>query len=139
MARSGRVGRPARAIAALVAVALLLPSAADGKIRDPHERRAAKRCAHGHVSGCLKRAALHHHIDYRLLRSIAWCESRLQPRAYNPSGAGGLMQFMPGTWASNRYAAHSRYSAKWAALGGAWLIRRVGTGPWAASRHCWGQ
>jgi hypothetical protein len=48
------------------------------------------------------------------------------------------MQFMPGTFAETPYWRHSIFSAKWNTLAGAWLMRRVGTGPWAASRHCWG-
>lgn len=130
-----------RATIGLVVAALALGAATTAHpatIRDPVERHAATRCAHGHVPACLRRAAIRHHVPYRLLRTIAWCESRLQPGAYNPSGAGGLMQFMPATWQTTPYHRHSRFAAKWAALGGAWLIRRVGTGPWAASRHCWG-
>ena len=30
-----------------------------------------------------------------------WCESRYNPSAYNASGASGLFQFMPRTWAAN--------------------------------------
>jgi len=36
----------------------------------------------------------------QLLR-VAFCESRYNPGAYNASGAAGLFQFMPGTWAAN--------------------------------------
>lgn len=30
---------------------------------------------------------------------ILHCESEWNPNAYNPSGASGIAQFMPGTWA----------------------------------------
>lgn len=37
----------------------------------------------------------------QLLR-VAWCESRFDPNAYNPShGDSGLFQFIPGTWRAN--------------------------------------
>ena len=130
-----------RATIGLVVVALALGAAATahaGSIRNPAERHAAERCDHGRVNACLKRAAIHYRVSYALMRSIAWCESRLQPRAYNPSGASGLMQFMPGTWQATPYRARPVFSAKWNALAGAWLLRRQGTGPWTASRHCWG-
>jgi soluble lytic murein transglycosylase-like protein len=34
-----------------------------------------------------------------LLKAIAWCETRLDPCAVSPTGARGLMQFMPATFA----------------------------------------
>jgi hypothetical protein len=55
--------------------------------------------------------------------------------------ATGLMQFKPSTYAASPYAKHGKasiFEAKWNALAGAWLITRVGTSPWAASRRCWG-
>jgi soluble lytic murein transglycosylase-like protein len=47
-----------------------------------------------------------------LLR-VAWCESRYNPSAINArSGASGLFQFMPGTWAANSVrAGHAGASA----------------------------
>ncbi len=118
----------------LVVVALALSAAATAHAKRP----AAKRCGQAHPVACLKMAAHRHGVSFALLRSIAWCESRLIPTARNPSGASGLVQFMPGTWANTPYARRSPFRARWNALAGAWLIRRVGTGPWAASRHCWG-
>lgn len=37
-------------------------------------------------------------IEPALLKSIAWCETRLDPCAVSPTGAQGLMQFMPATF-----------------------------------------
>lgn len=37
-------------------------------------------------------------VSYGWLRRVALCESGLNPRAYNASGASGLFQFMPGTF-----------------------------------------
>ncbi len=43
--------------------------------------------------------------------NIARCESGLNPGAYNPSGASGLFQIMPGTWAGTSQAGSSPYNA----------------------------
>ncbi|GAC1367697.1 MAG: hypothetical protein NVS2B12_40640 [Ktedonobacteraceae bacterium] len=41
---------------------------------------------------------------------VAECESSLNPYAYNPSGATGLFQIMPGTWAGTSQAWSSPYN-----------------------------
>ncbi len=46
----------------------------------------------------LKRAALQYGIDWRLLASLMYEESRFDPRALGPGGSAGLFQFMPATW-----------------------------------------
>lgn len=43
--------------------------------------------------------------------AVATCESGLNPNAYNPSGAAGVFQIMPGTWASTSQAGQSVYNA----------------------------
>lgn len=42
-----------------------------------------------------KRVARRHHLDWRLLSAIAFCESRFNPEAQSPRGAVGMMQVMP--------------------------------------------
>jgi soluble lytic murein transglycosylase-like protein len=97
-------------------------------------------CSDARPVPCILRAALHHHVSFRLQLAIARCESGLKAGAMNAGGSGssGLMQFMPGTFAATIYRWRSIMSAKWNALAGAWALRHWGTGPWTASRSCWG-
>lgn len=122
------------------------------------ERVAAKQCSQTRVVPCIRRAAILYRQSFSLMRSIARCESGLNPYAYNGASgnrqpvitdkSSGLFQFMPGTFAGSRYAHRKirwrgRYwsaiwSAKWNALAAGELLRRSGTWPWISSRHCWG-
>lgn len=103
------------------------------------ERVARKRCDNRHVVACIQRAALHRRLSFALLRKVAVCESGLDPFEVEPStDAEGLFQFEGPTWGGTPYGRHSRQSAKWNALGAAWLIQRGGLGPWTASEPCWG-
>jgi soluble lytic murein transglycosylase-like protein len=96
-------------------------------------------CSQAHPIACIRRAAMHWRVSFYLQLAIARCESQLRPWVLNGGGSGssGLMQFMPGTFASTPYGSRWILSAKWNALAGAWLLRG-GTGPWTASRACWG-
>lgn len=145
----GRLRRFVLAAATIAAAVLLVPVVSPAKpgCNTPEcERRVQrKQCNAGNVSACLRVAARRHGVDHGLLRSIAWCESRFQARAINPTPVGaqrehatGVMQFLPSTFAATPYRGRSIMSAKWNTLAGAWLIRRVGTGPWTESRPCWG-
>lgn len=46
----------------------------------------------------IEQAALRHGVNPGELLAVAWCESRFNQRALSPSGAMGLLQFMPATW-----------------------------------------
>jgi hypothetical protein len=52
-------------------------------------------------------AAIKHRVDPRLLWTVAWLESRFQPRAISSAGARGMMQFMPAT--ARRYGLRDPY------------------------------
>lgn len=60
---------------------------------------------------------------------IVWCESRGDPNAYNPfSGASGLFQFIPSTWATTApaagYAGASPFDPTANVASAAWLANR---------------
>jgi membrane-bound lytic murein transglycosylase F len=46
----------------------------------------------------LRKEGREHGIDWRLLASIMYEESRFDPQAVGPGGSAGLFQFMPATW-----------------------------------------
>src|SRR4051812_32398132 len=86
------------------------------------------------ISRCfIRRAARHYHQSLSSAYYIAHRESRYDYKATNSSsGAAGLYQFMPRTWASTPYRKHSPYSPRWAALAAMWMWKHGGQYHWAA-------
>jgi hypothetical protein len=67
----------------------------------------------------------------RWAMNVAWCESRYHPTSVNSdSGASGLFQFLPSTWAFTPYARYSPFDPKYNALAAAWLYARSGPNQW---------
>jgi hypothetical protein len=113
-------------------------------------------CSQTHVVPCIRRAALHHRVSFRLQLAIARCEAgpSLNPLAvFGNAGnrarfsfawlavrdlSAGIMMFKPSTFLGLGYPASGILTAKYSALAGAKLMRQVGTAPWASSRGCWG-
>jgi hypothetical protein len=63
---------------------------------------------------------------------VANCESHYNPYAVNSSsGASGLFQFLPSTWARSPYAGQSVFDPKANAQAAAWLYQRSGPGQWS--------
>jgi len=63
---------------------------------------------------------------------VARCESGYNPNATNPSsGAAGLFQFEPATWAHTPWAADSVYSPEPNALAAAWLYNQDHGAAWS--------
>lgn len=63
--------------------------------------------------------------------NVAWCESRYHPNSVNSSsGASGLFQFLPSTWAFTPYAAYSPFDPRYNSLAAAWLYQRDGPSQW---------
>jgi hypothetical protein len=63
--------------------------------------------------------------------NVAYCESRYHPNSVNTdSGASGLFQFMPGTWAGTPWASQSPFDPVANAQAAAWLYSRYGPGRW---------
>jgi len=65
---------------------------------------------------------------------VAKCESNYNPYAVNrSSGASGLFQFLPSTWAASPYHAQSVFDPSANAHAAAWLYQRSGPGQWVCS------
>src|SRR5215831_16599184 len=65
---------------------------------------------------------------------VAKCESNYNPYAVNrSSGASGLFQFLPSTWAGSPYRAQSVFDPTANAHAAAWLYQRSGPGQWVCS------
>lgn len=65
---------------------------------------------------------------------LAFCESTLNPLAVNRiSGAAGLFQFMPRTWAATPWRDRSPFDPSANAAAAAWLYQRYGAGQWDCS------
>jgi hypothetical protein len=63
---------------------------------------------------------------------VAMCESHDNPSAYNAAtGASGLFQFMPGTWAHTPYASSSVFDASANARAAAWLYAQDNGSAWS--------
>jgi resuscitation-promoting factor RpfB len=53
------------------------------------------------IESIIRDAAAAQGADPEQLLRVTYCESRFNPGAYNASGASGLFQFLPSTWAVN--------------------------------------
>jgi uncharacterized protein YabE (DUF348 family) len=80
------------------------------------------------IETIIRDAAAAHGADAEQLLRVAYCESRFNPGAYNASGASGLFQFMPRTWAANSvragYAGASAFDPVASANVAAWMFVR---------------
>lgn len=78
------------------------------------------------IEAIIRDAAAAQGADAEQLLRVAYCESRLNPGAYNASGAAGLFQFMPATWAANSvragYAGASVFDPVASANVAAWMF-----------------
>ncbi len=70
--------------------------------------------APGEIAAIVRAAAEKWGADPDTLLRVAWCESRYNPSAYNyASGASGLFQFMPATFARNSVRAGLGDASVW--------------------------
>jgi hypothetical protein len=91
------------------------------------EKRRARRQTQGEVVSAIRLGALAYHQSSGTLLRKASCESHLWPWAHNPSGASGLFQFLPSTWASTPFGSFSIWNPFAQALAAAWM-HQVGRG-----------
>ena len=87
------------------------------------------------IEAIVREAAARQGADAEQLLRVAWCESRFNPGAYNASGASGLFQFMPRTWASNSfnagYGGASPFDPVASANVAAWMFARGSASLWS--------
>jgi len=86
------------------------------------------------IETIIRDAAAAQGADPDQLLRVAYCESRYNPGAYNASGAAGLFQFMPGTWAANSvragFAGASAFDPVASANVAAFMFARGQAGQW---------
>ena len=68
-------------------------------------------------------------VDWGL--RVAACESGYNPNAYNPDGASGVFQFMPGTFRGTPYGSQNIFDATANVSAAAWYFGRYGGGAWS--------
>jgi soluble lytic murein transglycosylase-like protein len=68
-------------------------------------------------------------VDWGL--RVAACESGYNPNAYNPDGAAGVFQFMPGTFQATPYGSQNIFDASANVNAAAWYFQRYGGGAWS--------
>lgn len=88
------------------------------------------------IEAVIRDAAATWGADPSQLLRVAWCESGYNPAAYNArSGASGLFQFMPATWAANRvragYAGASVFDAVASANTAAYMFHNGQAWQWS--------
>jgi uncharacterized protein YabE (DUF348 family) len=92
--------------------------------------------ASSEIEAIIREAAAAQGADAEQLLRVAYCESRFNPGAYNASsGASGLFQFIPSTWAANSlragYAGASVFDPVASANVAAWMFARGQAGQWS--------
>jgi len=88
------------------------------------------------IESLIRSAAADWGADPDQLLRVAWCESRYNPYAVNArSGAAGLFQFMPATWAANSvragYAGASVFDAAASSNVAAYMFRNGQAAQWS--------
>jgi len=68
-------------------------------------------------------------VDWGL--RVAACESGYNPNSYNPDGASGVFQFMPGTFRGTPYGSQNIFDAAANVAAAAWYYGRYGGGAWS--------
>ncbi len=123
---------------AAVVLLLTAPATATAKrgcnTRSCNARVAHRDCSPARFARCLDHAHYHNPaVPKAWLYRVSRCESRWRRYARNPSGATSYFQFMPGTWASTKYARRSIYSPMYQPLAAAWMYQRRRANEWVCA------
>jgi len=120
-ARQAREEAAARAVAAAAAAAAAERAARNNHPAPPPEIEKAIRDAFAPLGADA--------IEWA--ERVAWCESRYHPNSVNSSsGAAGLFQFLPSTWAFTPWAGYSPFDPVINSRAAAWLYNRSGPNQW---------
>ena len=85
----------------------------------------------GDIVSIIYGAAATYGVDGNAMLAVAQCESGLDPNAYNASsGASGLFQFLPSTWATTPFAGASIFDPSASANAAAWMWSVGRRGEW---------
>ena len=80
-----------RRLTITIALLLMIATSGEAQQKDVAVERARR------YEPLIVESSIKHRIDPRLLWTVAWLESRFQPRVTSGAGARGMMQFMPAT------------------------------------------
>ena len=75
----------------MIALLLMIATSGEAQQKDVAVERARR------YEPLIVAASIKHRVDPRLLWTVAYLETRFQPRETSPKGARGLMQLMPAT------------------------------------------
>jgi hypothetical protein len=80
----------------------------------------------------IRMASIVYRVDYSMLVRKASCESggTFSQYSYNPSGASGLFQFLPSTWASTPFGREDVFNGYINALAAGWMHAQGRGGEW---------
>ena len=126
-----------------LAVAALPPAEYEIAPISPPVLETREYTTQGQIRSLIADKAQRDGVPQVLALSIAYCESRFDPKAKNPSStASGLAQFIKSTWRETMlrmdYPTSSNvFDPELHTEAFIWLLKEDGTSHWSSSKSCW--